>query len=59
MRRKDREIKDANCIAAFIAKEQILRIAFYDEGDIYIVPPSIFTEPRPVVNMNLQRRRRK
>ena len=38
MRRKDREIKDANCIAAFIAKEQILRIAFYDEGDIYIVP---------------------
>lgn len=38
MRRKDREITDTNCIAAFIAKEQILRIALYDEGDIYIVP---------------------
>ena len=38
MRRKDREITDINCIAAFLAKEQILRIAFYDEGDIYIVP---------------------
>ncbi|MBR3825023.1 MAG: pyridoxamine 5'-phosphate oxidase family protein [Lachnospiraceae bacterium] len=38
MRRKDREITDANTIATFIAKEQILRIAFYDAGDIYIVP---------------------
>lgn len=38
MRRKDREITDKNAIAEFIAKEQILRIAFYDEGDIYIVP---------------------
>ena len=38
MRRKDREITDINCIAAFLAKEQILRIALYDEGDIYIVP---------------------
>ncbi|MBR4085574.1 MAG: pyridoxamine 5'-phosphate oxidase family protein [Lachnospiraceae bacterium] len=38
MRRKDRAITDTNAIAAFIAKEQILRIAFYDEGDIYIVP---------------------
>ena len=38
MRRKDREITDKNRIAEFIAKEQILRIAFYDEGDIYIVP---------------------
>jgi len=38
MRRKDREITDTNQITAFIAKEQILRIAFYDEGDIYIVP---------------------
>ncbi len=34
MRRKDRKIIDANSIA----KGQILRIAFYDEGDIYIVP---------------------
>lgn len=38
MRRNDREITDPNNIADFIAKEQILRIAFYDEGDIYIVP---------------------
>lgn len=38
MRRNDREITDPNSIAAFIAKEQILRIAFYDGGDIYIVP---------------------
>lgn len=38
MRRKDWEITDPNNIADFIAKEQILRIAFYDEGDIYIVP---------------------
>lgn len=38
MRRKDREITDKMAIAEFIAKEQILRIAFFDEGDIYIVP---------------------
>ena len=38
MRRKDREITDKNRITEFIAKEQILRVAFYDEGDIYIVP---------------------
>ena len=38
MRRKDREITDKNAIEEFIAKEQILRIAFYDEGDVYIVP---------------------
>ena len=38
MRRRDKEITDENVIEEFIAKEQILRIAFYDEGDIYIVP---------------------
>ncbi|MBQ8435650.1 MAG: pyridoxamine 5'-phosphate oxidase family protein [Oscillospiraceae bacterium] len=38
MRRSDREIKDINLIEKFIAKEQKLRIAFYDDGDIYIVP---------------------
>ena len=38
MRRNDREITDSNAIEKFIAKEQILRIAFYDDGDIYIVP---------------------
>ena len=38
MRRKDREISNEIEIEEFIGKEQILRIAFYDEGDIYIVP---------------------
>ena len=38
MRRSDREIKDINSIEKFISGEQILRIAFYDDGDIYIVP---------------------
>lgn len=38
MRRSDREITDSNKIEEFIKKEQIIRIAFYDGGDIYIVP---------------------
>lgn len=38
MRRSDREITDKKEIEEFISKEQILRIAFYDDGDIYIVP---------------------
>ena len=38
MRRSDREITDSRQIEAFIAREQIIRIAFYDDGDIYIVP---------------------
>ena len=38
MRRSDREITDSSAIKSFIAKEQIIRIAFYDDGDIYIVP---------------------
>lgn len=38
MRRSDREIVNKKIIEEFIAEEQILRIAFYDEGDIYIVP---------------------
>ena len=38
MRRSDREITDVKLIEAFIAKEQIMRIAFYDNGQIYIVP---------------------
>ncbi len=38
MRRKDREITDSKRIDAFIAEEQIMRVAFYDERDIYIVP---------------------
>ena len=38
MRRSDREIVDKKAIEEFIAQEQVLRIAFYDDGDIYIVP---------------------
>lgn len=38
MRRSDREITDKKMIEEFIAKEQILRVAFCDNGDIYIVP---------------------
>ena len=38
MRRSDREITDVKLIEAFIAKEQIMRIGFYDNGEIYIVP---------------------
>ena len=38
MRRNDREITDKEAIAAFLSGEQILRVAFYDDGDIYIVP---------------------
>ncbi|MBR5800951.1 MAG: pyridoxamine 5'-phosphate oxidase family protein [Lachnospiraceae bacterium] len=38
MRRCDREITDKRMIEEFIAGEQILRIAFNDGGDIYIVP---------------------
>lgn len=38
MRRNDREVTDKALIEQFVAKEQIMRIAFYDNGDIYIVP---------------------
>ena len=38
MRRNDREITDKDLIEQFIKKEQIIRIAFYDNGDLYIVP---------------------
>lgn len=38
MRRNDREITDKKMIDSFIDKEQIIRIAFYDNGDIFIVP---------------------
>lgn len=38
MRRSDREIKDISQIKAFIQKESIIRIGFYDEGEVYIVP---------------------
>jgi len=38
MRRHDREITDSKLIEDFIGNEQILRLAFSDDGDIYIVP---------------------
>lgn len=38
MRRKDREIKDNNVIENFIFKQQIIRIGFIDDGEVYIVP---------------------
>ena len=38
MRRSDREITDDKTINQFIDKEKVIRIAFYDNGDIYIVP---------------------
>ena len=33
MRRKDREVTSKAAIEVFVAKEQILRIAFYDDGE--------------------------
>jgi hypothetical protein len=38
MRRAEREITDHAMIESFLAQEHILRVAFYDDGDIYIVP---------------------
>ena len=38
MRRQDREVTDHQAIEDFLRREQILRVAFYDQGDIYIVP---------------------
>ena len=37
MRRCDREITDPKIIEEFVAGEQILWVAFYDDGDFYIV----------------------
>lgn len=38
MRRSDREITDNNAIEHFISKQQIIRIGFFDNGEVYIVP---------------------
>ena len=38
MRRNERAITDPDKIEALIAGNQILRVAFYDDGEIYIVP---------------------
>ena len=38
MRRNDCEITDSAEIERFISCEKIIRIGFYDKGDVYIVP---------------------
>ena len=38
MRRSDREITDPERIEAFVRNGRIIRIAFWDRGEIYIVP---------------------
>lgn len=38
MRRNEEAVTDEKQIEAFIAGEQILRVAFYDHGELYIVP---------------------
>ena len=38
MRRKDREITDKALIEDFLSRQTIIRIGFYDKGEIYIVP---------------------
>ena len=57
MRRNDREITDKEAIELFIAEEQILRIAFYDQGDIYIVPVNygyLYENDRYSITCNLE-----
>ncbi|MCR4794318.1 MAG: pyridoxamine 5'-phosphate oxidase family protein [Ruminococcus sp.] len=38
MRRNDREITDRSEIDRFISGEKILRVGFWDNGEVYIVP---------------------
>ncbi|MBR1483886.1 MAG: pyridoxamine 5'-phosphate oxidase family protein [Ruminococcus sp.] len=38
MRRSDREVTDAAAVEQFIAEQQILRVGFCDNGEVYIVP---------------------
>lgn len=38
MRRSEREITDGKQIEKMIAETEVLRVGFYDEGEIYIVP---------------------
>ena len=38
MRRKDREINDKALIESFLSRQTIIRIGFFDKGEIYIVP---------------------
>lgn len=38
MRRNDREISDKDEIVKFISEQQIIRVGFADDGEVYIVP---------------------
>lgn len=38
MRRADREVYDNEAIKWFISQERVIRVGFYDNGEIYIVP---------------------
>ena len=38
MRRKDREVTDKKEMLDFLSSQQIMRVAFSDNGDVYIVP---------------------
>ncbi len=38
MRRNDREITDSREIERFLFEQQIIRVGFYDDGEVYIVP---------------------
>lgn len=38
MRRKDREVTDRKEMLDFLSSQQIMRVAFSDNGDVYIVP---------------------
>ena len=45
MRRTDREVSDKEEIKLFISRERVIRVGFYDNGEIYIVPVNYgFTE---------------
>ena len=38
MRRNDREVSDKDEIVKFISGQQIIRVGFADDGEVYIVP---------------------
>ena len=38
MRRNDREVSDKDEIVKFISEQQIIRVGFADDGEVYIVP---------------------
>ena len=38
MRRKEREITDSSEIEAFLASQKIMRVGFFDDGHVYVVP---------------------